>query len=119
MRALTDAELGRFDHVPGTDALRARIALVPFLQPGTAGMTLGRLILLRRDRAGDEALLAHELVHVRQWRERGVAGFLRRYVAGYLRGLARLRSHRRAYLAIPAEEEARRITAAWVARHRL
>ena len=39
-------------------------------------MTLGRVILLRRDHAGDEALLAHELVHVRQWRELGPVRFL-------------------------------------------
>jgi hypothetical protein len=116
MRALTTTELERFDHVPGTDALRARIALVPLLQPGTAGMTLGRLILLRRDHVSDEELLAHELVHVRQWRERGVVGFLRRYLTDYARGLGRLRSHRRAYLAIPAEQEARRLAAEWAAR---
>ena len=117
MRALTPAELARDDHVPGVDVLRARVALVPVLQPGTSGMTLGRLILLRRDRAGDEVLLAHELVHVRQWREHGVVGFLLRYVGDYLRALARLRRHRAAYLAIPAEDEARRVAADWARRH--
>jgi hypothetical protein len=118
MRRLTPSELERFDHVPGTDALRARIALVPFLQPGTAGMTLGRVVLLRRDRADDEVLLAHELVHVHQWREQGAARFLVAYVVAYLRGLRRLRRHRAAYLAIPAEREARAVTAAWAARRR-
>ena len=116
MRALTGAELERYDHVPGTDALRARIAVVPFLQPGVDGMTLGRLVLLRRGHAGDERLLAHELVHVHQWREHGAPRFLAAYVAAYLRGLVRTRSHRRAYLAIPAEREARAETAAWASR---
>ncbi|MGH8998990.1 MAG: hypothetical protein ACRDY7_06315, partial [Acidimicrobiia bacterium] len=36
-------------------------------------MTLGRFVLVRRDHLGDEPLLAHELVHVRQWRDLGVA----------------------------------------------
>jgi len=119
MRALTDSELELYDHVPGTDALRTRIALVPFLQPGTSGMTLGRLVLLRRDRADDTELIAHELVHVHQWRELGAVRFLARYLAAYLRGLVRLHRHRLAYLAIPAEEEARAEAAAWAARRRV
>jgi hypothetical protein len=118
MRRLTPSELVRYDHVPGTDALRARVVVVPFLQPGTLGITFGRLVVLRRDRADDEVLLAHELVHVRQWRELGWVGFLVRYLADYGRGLIRLRSHRRAYLAIPAEVEARALTADWAARRR-
>ena len=116
MRALTDSELELYDHVPGTDALRTRIAVVPFLQPRTHGMTLGRLVLLRRDHADDTELIAHELVHVHQWRELGPLRFLTAYLTAYLRGLARFRSHRRSYRAIPAEVEARAETAAWAAR---
>jgi hypothetical protein len=116
VRALTEPELSGYDHVPGSDALRARIGIVPFLAPRADGMTLGRFVLLRRGHADDDELLAHELVHVRQWREHGVAGFLARYLAAYVRGLVRLRSHRRAYLAIPLEAEARREAAAWAAR---
>lgn len=117
VRRLTADELALYDHVPGGDALRARVALVPFLQPGTSGMAFGRYVLLRRDRAGDRRLLAHELVHVHQWRELGVVGFLARYLRAYLSGLVRLRSHRAAYLAIPAEVEARAEAAAWATRH--
>ena len=119
MRALTGSELELYDHVPGTDALRTRIALVPWLQPGTHGMTLGRLVLLRRDHAGDTELIAHELVHVHQWRELGAVRFLIRYIAAYLRGLVQYRNHRLAYRAIPAEREARAEAAAWAARRRL
>ena len=77
---------GDFPLVPPADVARARIVDVPWLTPGVAAMTLGRVILLRRDHAGDEALLAHELVHVRQWRELGVARFLWRYLGAYARG---------------------------------
>ena len=43
-------------------------------------MTLGRWILLRRGHEHDRGLIAHELVHVRQWRELGAVRFLVRYL---------------------------------------
>ena len=47
-----------------------------------AGMTLGYGIVLRADCAHNAALLAHELVHVRQYeRLGGVSGFLRQYLS--------------------------------------
>jgi hypothetical protein len=70
-------------------------------------MTLGSTVLMRRDHLGDERLLAHELVHVRQWRELGVPRFLWRYLSDYFRGRLRGLNHRDAYLAIPLEVEAR------------
>jgi len=98
---------GDFPIVPPGDVARARIVDVPWLTPGVAAMTLGPVILLRRDHATDEALLAHELVHVRQWRELGVPRFLWRYLGAYLRGRLRRLSHQEAYEAIPLEVEAR------------
>jgi hypothetical protein len=74
---------------------------------GVAGMTLGRFVLLRREHLDDEALLAHELVHVRQWRELGVPRFLWRYLSAYARGRVSGLSHTAAYNAIPLEVEAR------------
>ena len=59
------------------------------------------------------AILAHELVHVRQYAEAGFVVFLTRYLRDYVRGLIRLRNHRRAYLAIPSEVEARAEARAW------
>jgi len=100
---------GDFPVVPPADVARARIVDVPWLTPGVAAMTLGRMILLRRDHRGDEALLAHELVHVRQWRELGAARFLRRYLGAYLRGRVAGLGHQRAYEAIPLEVEAREL----------
>lgn len=112
-RPLGPDEQIRYGHVDRAVLGRARIAVVPVLQPGVGGMSLGRWVLLRRGREDDEALLAHELVHAEQWYEHGVIGFLARYVWGYLGGLARYRRHRLAYLAIPFEREARRRTARW------
>lgn len=100
---------GDFPLVPPADVVRARIVDVPCLTPGVAAMTLGRVILLRRDHADDLALVAHELVHVRQWRELGVARFLWRYLGAYLRGRLAGLSHQRAYEAIPLEVEARHL----------
>lgn len=86
---------------------RHRVVAVPWLPLGVAGMTLGRLIVLHRDHLGDETLLRHELVHVRQWRELGVPRFLWRYLSAYVAGRLRGLGHQAAYRAIPLEVEAR------------
>jgi hypothetical protein len=52
-------------------------------------------------------LLVHELIHVRQWAELGVARFVWRYLSAYLSGRLRGQGHRDAYLAISLEVEAR------------
>ena len=119
MRRLTPREVAGYDLVPADIARRARVQRVPVLAPGTAGMTLGRLILLRRDddRSGRRPLLAHELVHVEQYQRIGTARFLWRYVGEYARNLWRLCSHRRAYRAISFETEARASAARWADRH--
>lgn len=106
---LTVEQVERLSLVPLVDRTRARVVRVPWLAPGTSAMTLGRWILVRRGREQDEALLAHELVHLRQWRELGGFAFLREYLGAYWRGRRRGLRHRDAYLAIPFEAEARRL----------
>ena len=71
-------------------------------------MAVGRFVLLRTDddRSGNRKLLAHELVHVRQWHEAGCWVFLWAYLGDYCRGLKHHRRHRDAYSAIRAEREA-------------
>lgn len=81
--------------------------------PGADAITLGRLVIVRRARASDAGLLAHEAVHVRQWGELGVVGFLRRYVGAYVRWRLRGYPHWGAYRRIPLE-----VAAAWEARRR-
>ncbi len=94
-------------HVSARDLRRARLVVVPVLTPGIAGMTLGRWILVRRGHEHDLDLIAHELVHVRQWRQLGAARFLVRYLGAYARGRSRGLGHQAAYEAIPLEAEAR------------
>ena len=115
MRRLTPQEIASYDLVSPEHARRARVQRVPLLTPGVDGMTFGRLILLRRDddRSGRRVLIAHELVHVEQYAKLGAARFLWRYLREYLANLVRLRNHRRAYLAISLEAEARAEAARW------
>jgi hypothetical protein len=80
-------------------------------------MTFGHQVLLRRGHEGNRKLVAHELVHVAQYADRGRVRFLIRYLADYARNLLRLRSHRQAYLAIPAEVDARAAAADWLRSH--
>jgi hypothetical protein len=96
-----------FIHVPTVDVERARVVVVPVLTPGVAAMTLGRWIRMRRGRDHDVGLLAHELVHVQQWREHGAVRFLWRYLSDYGRGRLRGEPHWAAYAAISFEAEAR------------
>lgn len=78
----------------------------------TGAMTLGSTVfvdpaVIERGGGSLVALLKHELVHARQWRDLGVVGFLLRYARQY--AVARLTgsTHRQAYLAIDLEVEAR------------
>jgi hypothetical protein len=112
-RALSAAELDRYDHIPRALAARVRLFEVPALAPGTDAMALGRLVLVRRGHGRSGSLIAHELVHVQQWDRLGAVGFLGQYLLSYLRNLVRLRRHRLAYLAIPLEVEARERARRW------
>jgi hypothetical protein len=94
-------------HVDALDADRARVIVVPALPAGVMAMTLGRWILVRRGHEADAGLLAHELVHVEQWRTHGAVDFLRAYLGAYARGRWSGLGHWAAYHAIPFEAEAR------------
>ncbi len=115
MRRLEGPEIESYDVLSRDLAERVRIVRVPVLFFGSDGMTIGRFVLLRTDddRSGNRKLLAHELVHVRQWHEAGRIGFLRAYLGDYLRELRSSRRHRDAYLAIRAEREAFAEADAW------
>ena len=78
---------------------------------GAAAITLGPLVSVREGAAGDELLARHEAVHVRQWRQLGVIGFLMRYLGAYAGLRMRGFPHVAAYRRIPLE-----IEAGWVAR---
>jgi hypothetical protein len=80
---------------------------------GADGITFGSLVIVRRGKASPY-LLRHELVHVRQWKRFGVAGFTARYVGPYVMWRLRGKNHHGAYRRIPLE-----IEADWVARRSL
>lgn len=118
MRRLEGPEIAGYDLVPRAVLERVRVQQVPVLPPGASGMTVGRFVFLRRDddRTGTRELLAHELVHARQYAAHGLVGFLATYVRDYVAALRTHRAHRPAYLSIPAEAEARAEAAAWRSR---
>ena len=107
LRRLTAEARAGFTHVPAVDVERVRLIVVPVLTPGIVAMTVGRFVFLRRGHETDAGLLAHELVHVQQWRELGAPRFLVRYFGAYVSGRARGLGHWDAYRAIPFEAEAR------------
>jgi hypothetical protein len=74
--------------------------------PGSAAITLGSVVSVRGRYAGDARLLRHEAEHVRQWRELGVAEFLRQYLGAYYRWRRQGFGHQAAYRLIPLEVEA-------------
>jgi hypothetical protein len=118
-RPLTEAEVAHFDLVAPSTARRARLMAVPRLTPGAAGMTIGRWVLLRTGHEHRPALIAHELVHVEQWRDQGPVRFLSGYLASYFAARRAGATHRAAYLAIPAEQAARERAEVWSSGHRL
>ncbi len=96
---------------------RVRVHQVRWLPNRAGAMTLRNHILFRETRDDPSHLMAHELVHVRQFAEQGTARFLFIYVADYLRGLVKHRNHHQAYLNIGFERSARAEVDQWAQRH--
>lgn len=81
---------------------------------GIRAMTLGNTVyidptVLSGPKRPLGLLVIHELVHVRQWRKRGVIPFLGSYLSDYLKGRRQKLGHRGAYRQIGLEMEARAI----------
>ncbi len=119
-RRLTPLEIERYDLVPLEIRQRVRIVKVPRLFGGYDGLTSGRVVFLVEDddQGGERPLMAHELVHVEQFRRQGRLVFGAVYFSDYFRGLVRHRRHRTAYLEIRQEREARERAQEWVERRR-
>jgi hypothetical protein len=79
--------------------------LRPFLDRNAIAITLGRRVYIAAEHA-TEAVLRHELVHVRQVGELGLPRFVVKYVAEYLRNRRQGMGHDEAYRAISFEVEA-------------
>ena len=114
-RPLSAVELDSYRVLPRALAERVRVYEIPALPGNYVGITLGRNVFLATDIPddGQSLLLAHELVHVRQWHEQGVVGFGRRYLWAFVRSLPVTRSWNQSYRAIPAEAEARAEAERW------
>ena len=102
---------------PLAELARVRIHQVRWLPNRAGAMTLRNHILFRETRDDPSYLMAHELVHVRQFAEQGTARFLFIYVVDYLGGLVKFRNHRLAYLNIGFESAARAEVDHWARRH--
>lgn len=77
---------------------------------GASATTLWRWVLTDPGREGDDGwdeLMAHEAVHVEQWRDRGILGFGVWYLDSYLRSRLAGKGHWQAYEEVPAEAQAR------------
>ncbi|GBD10348.1 hypothetical protein HRbin22_02620 [Candidatus Thermoflexus japonica] len=116
LRELADPWLSEIDweraclHV-GTPLARLILRLMPDPIPGVdpAAVTLGRHIFMDPaywppDRLPGFLLLVHELVHTRQWREKGIVGFLLAYLKDYW-------THPQRYGGVRLEHEAVQIAA--------
>lgn len=114
-RRLNQQELESYRHVPRELAEGVRIYEIPRLPGRFVGMTIRNTVILAEhvSEGGDSSLLAHELVHVRQWHELGVAKFLRGYLSSFIVSLARTRAWMDSYRAIPVEVEAREGATRW------
>ena len=85
-RRLDAQEVDAYDHVPRWVAERALLRRVPILPPGAIGLTSGRFVFLLRaePKDGSSVIIAHELVHVRQFAELGRLRFGFRYLLSYV-----------------------------------
>ena len=114
-RVLDHNEIQGFSHVADGVLERVRLIRTNLLPPAADGMTIGRFVFLRDDNISKSgsSLIAHELVHVRQFAEMGAFRFFSAYLSAYFKNLWRLKNHRQAYLQIPLEQEARAETERW------
>jgi hypothetical protein len=111
---LTPDDLDRYHHVPSSVLEQVTLRESSFLPPGADGVTIGTTVYVRPGFLDQPTLLAHELVHVRQYTELGFIRFLATYIGEYVQNRVRLRSHRSAYLAISLEKQARIETREWI-----
>ncbi|MFB0926461.1 MAG: DUF4157 domain-containing protein [Acidimicrobiales bacterium] len=88
-----------------------RVVVGGLVPPQAEALTLGNIIFVRKRSCDHQDLMAHELVHVRQFKDLGSVRFLARYVGSYLRFRLSGYGHMAAYRRIPLEVEA-----SWVSR---
>lgn len=107
------AGLTRFDLVSDSVTVaRMPRLLEAVLGSGVHAITLGSRIFIQSDRfesvvqGSEPELIAHELLHVEQWRRHGKLGFLARYLSDYVRLRVLGLTHGQAYHGIGFEHAA-------------
>ncbi len=114
-RPLNEVELDSYDLIDRELAEKVRIFRTVYIPGGFHGICLTNWIFFTRDVPddGESALLAHELIHVRQWSQRGVLGYLTWYLKCFGTCLRQKRRWMPAYHAIEAELEAKQEARDW------
>lgn len=104
-----------FDHVTQKTVRDARVIKLNLAPFGNRAITIGRFIFTKH--VEDKKLLAHELVHVEQFKRYGFFGFLARYLKDYLKlRFNKKFDHRQAYRSIYFEVAARTKANKWAER---
>ncbi|MGI9528333.1 MAG: eCIS core domain-containing protein [Acidimicrobiia bacterium] len=107
------AGLSRFDLASDSVTVARMPRLMEtMLGSGVHAITLGSRIFVASDRydgvvqGSEPELIAHELLHVEQWRRHGKLGFLSRYLSDYVRLRILGLTHAQAYHGIGFEHVA-------------
>jgi len=119
-RRLNLTELSSYDVLPDEILKNVKVIKMPRISKTFTGITLGKYIFLSKklEYDGKSLLIAHELVHVRQWHELGVIGFLWKYLSEFFKGLVKEKNWMKAYNKISLEQEAQLIANLWQERKR-
>lgn len=116
-RKITHDEIDLYRTViPAGLARKVWLVQLPTIPGPYSGLTIANLVIIDHHLppGTPSALLAHELVHVRQFHDKGILRFTFDYNKAFAVGLVTERRWSRAYRAIPAEVEARSETTRWL-----
>ena len=80
------------------------VKIINAFNPRVRGITLFPFILIRDE--GDERIIRHESIHIAQYREMFVIGFLLLYLWDFVRGFVKYKTYDDAYRSIRFEREA-------------
>lgn len=115
VRGLTKEEIIAYDFVPKNVINQVKIINIPNIMGTFKGLTIGKYIFISKKIPcdGSSHLIAHELVHVRQWNELGIIGFTVKYLSDFFSKLIKHKNWINAYSEIILESEARDISQKW------
>tara|TARA_B100000131_G_scaffold159372_2_gene154430 strand:- start:543 stop:908 length:366 start_codon:yes stop_codon:yes gene_type:complete len=80
------------------------VKILSYFRPSLGGITLFPFIFLKGE--GDDRLINHESIHIAQYKELLVIGFLLLYLWDFIHGLVKYRNYDDAYRSIRFEREA-------------